>query len=363
MVKTTRRMAALIAAACVVAVATAADSDTTATKRLPVPSAESIATFRDLIRHDDEADYKAAKRSGEYAALLKKLRDYATTAPDPGKKYVYLLEGEEVAADNGDVAATLEMVDKRAEVFEIDGLEERAKALTRLAATQLDTPRTSPDLALFEQARSTATKAVAAERFDVAENCAKLAIEVALAIDEAQKNAKRRRHRSAADGEFVPTANGAALIKSAVETKAWITRLKKLFDEYRAAKVVLGTRPDDPDGNTKAGTYLCLAARRWDEGLPHLRKSGLGELSRLAAEELDLGAMASADVNNVLPLADKWWDMADNKNFTYEEQTAVRDHAKQLYRGVLPNVTNPLLRHQVKLRCRDGEPLPASGSP
>lgn len=335
MIRTTWGSAGFMFAVCLFAKLAAGTEPATA-KRLPIPAAESVTKARELIRDAYESDYGAAKNAGEYAGLLKKLRGFANAEADPVKKYAFLLEAEEVAADRDDAAATLETVDRRAALFEIDGLEERAKTLSRLA-----TPRVAPDLALFKQAMDTATKAAAAERFDIAMTSAKLAIEVGKAIKRAQDGPRPKPLRMPAHGEVVPPGNGPALVKQAVDMQAQITKQRKLFDEYQEVKAILDSQPDDPAANAKAGTYLCLVTRNWELGLPHLKKAGTATLSDLAAEELALADPASAEAAKVFSLAGKWWNaQSESKRLVDGGGDATRDHAARLYAGLIGRLTD-----------------------
>jgi len=305
--------------------------------RLSVPADPAVAESRKLIRDAFDADYKTARESGEPAALLDRLRTEADAAPEPAKKYAFLLEAEDIAEQHDDAAATLALVDRRAELFDIDCLAERSKTLARLAG-----PKIAADLTLLEQATATATKAAAAERFDIATESANLALKIAQAIEREQKSAARRRQqRKPAGDEVVPAANGVALIKSVLDLQKQIGKLKLLFTKYEEAKAVLATQPDDPAANAAAGPYLCFVAQKWDEGLPHLKQSQLPVFSVLARDELNLEG-SNPEPKKLFDLAGRWWAAADGKSLTNDERTSIQKHASRLYAAVRPRLTDPL---------------------
>lgn len=305
--------------------------------RLPVPAELAVADSRKLIRDAFDADFKAARASGEPAALLDRLLKEADVAQTTAKKYAFLLEAEDVAEQHDDSAATLGIVDRRAELFDVDCLAERSKTLARLAG-----PKIVADLVLLEQATATATKAAAAERFDIAAESANLALKIAQAIDREQKSAARRRtqHRPAVN-EVVPAANGVALINSAKDLQKQISKHKSLFTKYEESQVVLATQPDDPASNATAGTYLCFVAQKWDQGLPHLKRSQLPLFSVLARDELGIDGSGPTP-KKVFDLAGRWWDAADDKSLTNDQRTAIQKHASRLYAVARPKLSDPL---------------------
>lgn len=186
------------------------------TARAPVPSDSDIAKSRQLIRAAYETDYKSAQESGEPAALLAKLRSAAdSVAAEPAKKYAFLLEAEDIAAEHDDVVITLLLVDRRAELFELDNLAERSKRLEQLAG-----PKIAADLVLMEQATANANRAAAAERFDIASDSA-TPLGIAQAIHrEQQANVRRKQQRPQAPHANVPPPHGMELIKAAQEVQA-----------------------------------------------------------------------------------------------------------------------------------------------
>ncbi len=315
--------------------------------RLPVPAADAVTMSRELIRAAFEADYRQAKQSGEPAPLLDKLRSSADTAGEPVTKYAFLLEAEDTAAQHEDADATLALVERRAELFDIDGLAEQAKALARLAS-----PKIIADMALLEQATATAQKAAEAERFDIAAESAKLALDVAKAIDREQKAARRRLPRKPASGEVVPAPNGIRLIKSAIDVQKRIGTQRDRFTASEEAKAVLATNPNNAAANAAVGTYLCFVAQKWDQGLPHLAKSGLATVSDLACEETSLKDNTSPDVGNRFALAGKWWDAAETIKTLDDSKDAIKRHAATIYGDVLEKLSDPLKKQIAENRVR-----------
>ncbi|MGB8853225.1 MAG: NPCBM/NEW2 domain-containing protein [Pirellulales bacterium] len=315
--------------------------------RQPVPNESEVANSRQLVRSAYEEEYRTARQSGEPASLMAALLGSVETSRDPVRQYSLLLEAEELAMQHEDVGSALGVVDKRARLFDVDGLRQRAEMLERLAG-----PKVSGDAVLLEQAMQTAKQAVAAERFDIATESASLAISIAKSIDKAQKGEARKQHRRPANNEKLPAPTGPALVKEAQDLHSRISEHKKAFAAYREASVALEKDPDDTEANTATGTYLCLVARKWDDGLPYLGKSNLQPLSVLAKEENDLRSAVTSDAPKMFALAGKWWAAADAQENVSGGNEAIRLHSATLYSDVLPQLKDPLERRVAETRIK-----------
>ena len=318
--------------------------------RQPVPADADVAQSRQLVRSAYEEEYQTARQSGEPADLIAILLDSVDASEDAARKYSLLMEAEELATQNEDVAAALSIVDRRAQLFEIDGLQQRAESLERLAG-----PKVSGDIALLSQAMQTARLAAAAERFDIALDAGSLAVNIARSIDRAQKSEARKQPRRPAEREKRPVLNGPTLIKESQELVARINDFKKAFEAYQGAASTLDKDPEDVDANTATGTYLCLIARNWEKGLPYLGKSKLQPIRDLANEECLVMSTTPTDTNKLFGLAGKWWAVASSQEVVNGSAEVIRQHAASLYHIVLPQLTDPLERRLAETRIQSCE--------
>ena len=330
--------------------------------RRPVPEAAAVSSSRELVRLAYEKEFEAARRSGEPAALINELLGAvdANRTADTARQYALLIEAEEMAIQCEEVTAALGIVEKRANLFEIDALRLRADTLERLAG-----PKVSGDAMLMEQAMKTASQAAHAERFDIATDAAALALNIAKSIERAQKADARRQQRRPGENERQAAAGGPPLIKPAQELQARIGDQKKAFNSYRESAEILEKSPEDAEAHQSTGIYLCFVAQKWKQGLPHLAKGTLGELTALAREETELEKAASRDHAKGFALAGKWWNGSEGKETVAGARDSIRRHAATLYHESLPHLTDPLERRLAETRIKDYRPmfdLPGRGS-
>lgn len=347
-----RNLVEVTAAVCLLLGGTAIVFSSPSGGRQPVPADAEVAKSRTLVRSAYEDEYRAARQSGDPVGLIKALFDSVETSVDAVRKYSLLLEAEDLAMQHEDVATALAIVDRRAQLFEIDGLQQRAATLERLAG-----PKVSGDVALLDQAIETANLAAAAERFDIAVDSANLAVSVARSIDRAQKVEARRQPRRPAENEKTPALNGPPLIKAAQELQARITDHEKAFVAYQEATTVLSKDPENVEANAATGKYLCLVAQKWEKGLPYLGKGRIQSISELANEEGILRSASPTDAAKMFALAGKWWTAAGGSEVLIGSGEAMRLHAASMYHGVLPQLKDPLERRLVETRTKDYRPV------
>jgi len=319
-----------------------------------VPDAAAVTSSRDLIRLAYENEYDAVKRSSEPANLINELLRAvdANRTADPARQYALLIEAEEMAIQHEEASAALGIVEKRASLFELDGLKLRADTLERLAG-----PKVSGDAMLMEQAMKTASQAAHVERFDIATDAAALALNIAKSIDRAEKADARRQQRRPGENERQAAAGGPPLIKQAQELQARIGDQKKAFNAYRDSAEILEKSPEDAEAHQSRGIYLCFVAQKWQQGLPHLAKGTLGELTALAREETELEKAASRDHAKGFALAGKWWNAAEGKETVAGARDGIRRHAATLYHESLPHLADPLERRLAETRIKDYRPM------
>lgn len=320
--------------------------------RLPVPPQAKVEDSLGLIRDAYEADYQAAKESGEPDQLIAQLRTSAGQEADPVRKYALLVEAENVAATHDNYRKAVELLDARAELFRIDGLALKGDLLKRLAG-----PKVTADLDLCDQAMDTAREAMRSDRFGVASDAASLAVSIAKAIDREQKAAARKQRRTDGRNAVIPVPIGVELLKKATALQAQVTATAKSFEQYEAAFEKAKSTPDDPAVNAVIGSYLCFMREDWKAGLPALAKSNLPAFASLAADEIRLAATAGPmDPQQAFSLAGKWWSAAEAKGVSDQQQSAIKDHAAGFYATIVDRLESALEKKLATSRLRGVTP-------
>jgi sulfatase modifying factor 1 len=326
--------------------------------RLPEPPQAKVEQSLTLIRDAYEADYQAAKESGEPEQLIAQLTTLAEQEADSVRKYALLVEAENVASAHDNYKKAVELLDARADLFRVDGLALRGELLKRLAG-----PKVSADLELCDQAIDTARQAMRSERFELASEAASLAVNIAKAIDREQKAAARKQRKKDGGNAIAPPSIGADLVKKATALQAQVTATEELFEQYGDAVEKAKTSPDSPSANAVIGSYLCFVRGEWESGLPVLVKGSAAPFGAIAAEELKVMAAAVRKPQQVFELAGKWWDAAEGKSISGEQSDAIRDHAAGLYEVVFSALTDPLERRVAESRIKSRpKPLRAAGN-
>jgi hypothetical protein len=320
--------------------------------RLPAPPQEKVEEALALIRDAYEADYRAAKESGEPEQLIAQLNGLASGEADPVRKYALFVEAENVASSHDNFKKAVELLDARAELFRIDGLALRSDLLKRLAG-----PKVSADLELCDQAMDTAQKAMRSERFGLASEAAALAVNIAKAVDREQKAAMRKQRKKDGGNFVAPPPIGVELVKKSAALQAQVMATEKLFEQYGDAVQKAKSSPDSPSANVVIGSYLCFVRQDWKAGLPALAKSDLKEFSTLAASEMELAAAPNQmDAQKVFALAGRWWAAAESKGVSADHESAIKDHAAVLYAGIGDRLTDTLQKRVAASRLRGLSP-------
>lgn len=316
--------------------------------RLPVPPQEKVEEAIALIRDAYEADYRAAKESGEPEQLIAQLNALAGGEADPVRKYALFVEAENVASAHDNFKKAVELLDARADLFRIDGLALRSDLLKRLAG-----PKVSADLELCDQAMDTAQRAMQSERFGLASEAAALAVSIAKAVDREQKTALRKQRKKDGGNFVAPPPIGVELVKKSTALQAQVTATEKLFEQYGDAVQKAKSSPDSPSANAVIGSYLCFVRQDWKAGLPALAKSDVKEFSALAANDLELAAAPSPkDAQKAFELAGKWWTAAESKGVSADHESAIKDHAATLYADIADRLPDTLQKRVAASRLR-----------
>lgn len=295
--------------------------DGPAKKCQPVPDQAEVAKVQELIKQAYEHDYKMATDNPE--PLIQKLLAAPDQAKDPVRRYAFLISAEEAAVTGGDSSRTMELIDIRAEEFEIDRLKPR---IDRLAEFLTPKAKMDPEVLaeLYEHAMKTAEWGMKQDSFEQAKAAADMVASIAKAIYQAGKAKKNDGVTN--DGEAKQT-EARTLVKE-------IEQREKLFVEHKKALETLKTQPNNKTANGIAGRYYCFTVHDWKKGLACMAKGDQSDVAELAALELKVMAADKPEAKQVFELAGKWWDVASLKELSADSSAAITAHARTLYRSI-----------------------------
>lgn len=316
-------------------------------ERLPVPELTAVKEAVDLIRQAFEDDYN--RGVGDPEPLIRTLLSTSEDTEDGTRKYALLIEAERIAANAGDHARVMELIDTRASRYQIDGLQGRIDRLTE----SIKRTKSRPDAASLSRLYALATDAVERAMAQDSLSQAKAAMELVDAIAKAthQLGKSTKDEALAADG-----------LKKQKESKELLEAVKQqesLLAGYEAAGKVLELSPDDASANGTVGSYRCFHKGDWERGLPALAKSDQKSLAAVASHELRLTAVKEVEASEAFLLANAWWNAADPK----EERVLLqaRERAAQWYALALPGLKDPIDRALAQKRAGDAElPFPSA---
>lgn len=249
--------------------------------RLEVPSEAEQAAVLKVVHELFKSDYDRRSPADRAALAAKLMEAAADSSKDSASQYVLLREARDsaVAAGNADLA--LAAVDALTNRFAVDKGPLLAETLTALERQSY-----SPELALAvtDAAMSAIEKDAAANRFEML-------------------------------ARLSPVAESAALRAGSPSLRRHVqTRLKELaetrqaFESAEAARLLLSTKPDDPEANAKLGKYLWLEKNDWPSAMPYLAKGTDAALKALATA--DLSVPPSADASTAGSRGNAWWQYA-----------------------------------------------------
>jgi len=299
------------------------------TPRHAIPSDAAIADAVELIRQAYEPDYQASDKNPEL--LIHQLLSAASQTDVPARQYACLLEAERAAAEAGDYQRALELIDIRADEFEIDGTQTR---LDRLG--EFLTPAAKRDPAALEKLYGHAVETAELGLQQEAMAAGKAAADMAVGI----ATATQRLGRSKKNPDLV--AAGDEKLRNAQNLMKTIQKRRDALEKVAAATAAIKDNPADPVANGIVGRYRCFASGDWEQGLPMLSKADAGELKDMATEEIALREANPPDVRRGFTLAGLWWKYAEVAGVSTEEEAAIKKHAGTLYAVIMDRLTDPL---------------------
>jgi cyclophilin family peptidyl-prolyl cis-trans isomerase len=259
--------------------------DGPADARLPVPDAAARGPVAAELKKElgDKLKTKDLESKRSLARTL--IERAAAPDADAVKRYVLLDAAEGLAEEARDVHLALDVVGK------IAGAYQTPLATRGLAAVD----------AVTRGAKETSASA------DAAGACVELAGD-ALAADDPNGAGKAL----AAAKSYAKTAKLGGLVARATELETFVPAYRKLSAAAGVGLAALDIDAADPGGNEAVGRFECFGRGRWNEGLPHLAKSGNTALAAVAANDLD-GVAHPKDVAAAQALCDSWWDLAQKE--------------------------------------------------
>jgi hypothetical protein len=303
-------------------------------KRLAVPDQSAVDEALELINQAYEETIKSAAAKPE--AAIRTFRDTADKTTDPARKFALLVLAERLALEARATSSALDILARRAALFDMDALAARHALLSRVA--RADDIR--PDPLLFEHVIETARRAVAADRFDLADAAADLSESIAKAIekDEKIRVAESRRKR-----EQPPTLVAAKLNAEASSLQKAVRERRRQAFDYTTAREKLAAFPDDAEAAEIVGRYLCFVKRDWPAGLAMLARGRDESLRNLATREVALAKEPQVVATDRLKLANEWWKLSESADGLPAEQAeALQAHASGIYRDISGKLTDPI---------------------
>jgi len=310
--------------------------------RRPIPSPEDLATAIELIRQAYEEDYAAAEAAPR--RLIDRLLDTADEVEDPARQYALLVEGERLAIECGELEPAIEASSLRSRRFEVSPAEARLQVL--LAAGKSDR---RDDAAVFRLLIDLADQVLEGGDVDFADKAAAEALAVAKRVERQERlaaAAERKKTGRKPDGG----GDAPVFIEQAIGMLRRVKDRRRAIAEYEVALADLLDKPEDAAANGVVGRYQCFVKREWREGLKSLMMGDAEALRSVAEDELLLLEEERPTPQRLLAVAGAWWKIAEGQRWKTPEVVAMKQHAAELYKRVLPNVDDPIELALVKKR-------------
>ncbi|MFM8985389.1 MAG: hypothetical protein ACKONH_04910 [Planctomycetia bacterium] len=314
-------------------------------KRVPVPEQSAVDEALELINQAYEEQIKAAAADPDTA--IRTFLDTSDKTTDPARKFALLLLAERIALEADATAQALDVVARRAAMFEIDPLTARHGLLAKIFRAET----TRPDEAFHAHVVETVNRAMAADQYDLADAAADLAMSTAKAIekDERTRTVEARRKR-----EPLPTPVAARLVADATALQKSVRERRRQAFDYTTARDKLAAFPDDAEAAETVGRYLCFVKLDWKAGLAALPKGRHEGLRNLATRENALAKNSAAAATDRLKLANEWWKLSDDTAAFPEPQAeALRIHAGFIYGDIAAKLTDPIDQALARKRAKE----------
>jgi hypothetical protein len=260
----------------------------------------ALAVVADVYR----PDYEKAKTTPQKVELAKKLlSDGSATKDDAVGRFVLFRVARDIAAQQGDLATSLDAIAKIDREFEGDKLRMQLDA-AKTAVKTAKAPKDQGALGLLLM--PLIDDNIAADRYDDAKVLGSLAVDCA---------------RSARDSER---------IKQLAAKTNEVDEVAAEYEKVKDAAATLAAKPSDREANAAVGKFRCFAKGDWSRGIAMLALGGNEAFKAAALLELE-------EKPDPLRIGDAWWKIADGLEGTAKSRTQV--HAAEWYRKAVPNLS------------------------
>jgi hypothetical protein len=298
-----------------------------ARQKADVPNAAGLRDARKRVNDVFADEIAKAKTADQKNALAKKmLAASAEMKNDSDARYVLLGMARDIALAAGDVQGALDAV-SALDQYKLDGIKAKTDVLAA-ASKSIQTPGDA--LALVGSIDHVIDEALAAGRYDVAIQLAKLAASTAKSTKDADT-----------------TSHATTKLEDVREIEAASVGARK-------AAETLTKQPHDADAKLALGRFEGFQKGQWETSLPLLAQGSDAGLRSIAQRDLDHPADASKQVE----LADGWWALSEKEKGL--AQRNIRAHAAQCYATALPNLTG-LAKAKAEKRVKEWQAAPSVG--
>lgn len=296
-----------------------------------LPTAEEIEAAQVKVIEIFGGEARQAARPEQKLALAQRMSQVASeTNNDLAVRYALLDAARKLYSGAGEVDLALATVVALADEFEEDGWELRLSTFTAMSDAPLPTARrdhlASVLVMLVDQA-------VAEEEFASADEFARLAVKV---------------------GNRSSDVNVRRLV---VQKRSELTRLKDMWQAVEQARGKLEADANDPVANLVVGKFLCFVVADFEQGIPHLVRSGREPFAAAAlADQL----AAQGPPEEAGKAGDSWYALAESVKTSDKELVAgALLRARHWYQRVVPQLSG-LDKARIEKRIQETNAIAAA---
>lgn len=288
-------------------------------QKAPLPSDSELQQSVQRLEGAYRGKIAKAKSAGEREALAQTFFEIGEEPRrDKTACYAALSLARDTAVEAGNLELVVDIISVLDGKYQIDALRMKADSA---AAASKSLPKSIDRVAYLEQLSAVLEQAIAAERFDIAEQLAVAAVNVARQTDD------------------------PALIASASEHAQFVKDYQAAYSAVQGSSAMLAQKPADTDANLAVGRFRCFIKGDWTAGLPFLAKGSDATIRALAENDL----IRPADAGAQLALADGWWKLAENETGVARHQ--IQRRARKWYYEASPELSG-LKRVRVDSRLK-----------
>lgn len=298
------------------------EAATAAEVRLPVPKATELAAAADKMRTVFAKRLENAAAAERATLAGEMIQQAVGMKQDAAGAFSLLTAAVTLATHAGDFDTAVEAMETKIRLFEVDAYEENAALLMAFGKTNGG-----------RRAASVGGDAYVQRAIRV--------IYAGIAVDDFTRASSIARYALMFKGDN--SHDATATMFHRLRTQLSVAR-----GHYTRTGVALATLRADPQDRQAAeevGRFLCFVKGDWEAGLPLLAKSEQDLLNELAAADL----AGHSSPQEVLTLADRWWELSDRTTQGVFRQ-ACRDRAVTWYEVAFENLPESLDKLHAKAR-------------